>query len=161
MSIIFAVIFLGICQVLAVAGLAWLLRRALERKQAEILETINAELSKLVAGEPCQSATVINAIATNIGRTAGLSVKNAFASDLGKVKLAENATEREQQLSMITESNPGVGAVLAGMGKRGSGKMLSSPIVQLALSALLNRGGAPAGGSSDNHGSEPPRSMSL
>jgi hypothetical protein len=161
MSTVIAVICLGICQILAFAGLAWLISLAVDRKQAEITEKINAELAKLVAGEPCQSATVINAVAKNIGQTAGLSVKNAFANDLGNVKLSQNATEREQQLALISESNPGVGAVLAGMGKRGSGKMLQNPIVQLAISALLNRGGAPAGGSSDNHGSEPPRSTSL
>lgn len=145
MDMIIAAILIGICQIVTFAGFVWVIRIWADRKQAQITAAINDELAKLVAGEPCQAGAVFNAIAKQMGQVAGVAAKAGIMGDLGQLTRAENITAKEEQLSMIAGQNPQLGAVLAGMGKRGSGKMLNNPFVQLALGALMNRGNGNSG----------------
>lgn len=146
---IFAVIGVGICQVIFFAGLARLLTTYFERKQEQIEARINDELVKLVAGEPCQTAAVLNAAGRVIGSEAGRSAKASLMADLSHLKRAENTAAADQQLALLQDSSPGIGGILERMGPGKRSKMLSNPLVQMAMSALLG-GTAGAGGTPGN-----------
>lgn len=148
---ILAVILLGICQFVGFVGFCWYLRLYFDRKQAQIVESVNAELAKLVAGEPCQSAAVLNAIGEHIGSVAGRTAKASLMADLSHVNRNANLDASDAQAAEIGSRHPALAAALGSLGPRSKKGLLNNPILQLAFSALT--GGGPGGGDTgNNHG---------
>ena len=145
MSLIIAASILAIAQIGGLFLAAKVIISYVERKQAEIASRATEEILRLLKGEPCQAASVLMAIGQTVGREAGRSAKTSIMADLGNVANAQKMAGQDQQLALINEANPQLGAVLDGMGKRG-GKMLGNPLVQLALNALIGSKG------NTNHG---------
>lgn len=135
-----AVVLLGLCQLLALVLVLLVVRRWLRSWLAELRDQANTELVKLVNGEPCQTAAVLNAAGRVIGSEAGRSAKASLMADLSHVKRAQNADAADQQLSLVEDHAPGIGGVLANMGPRSRGKLMANPLVQLAVQAFLGGG---------------------
>ncbi len=163
--LISAVILLIICQIAVPVCLVLVVRRWI-RDQVQISrDLVNAELLKLVNGEPCQTAAILNAAGRVIGSEAGRSAKASLMADLSHIKQATTSAASDQQLALIEDGAPGVGGVLAGMGPRTRGKLMSNPLIQLAIQAFMSGklggpGGSPAAGSpaagSSGNGRETP-----
>ena len=158
MVIIFAAVLVAISQLVGLFVAGKVVIGYFERKQADLAAAANAELSRLVKGEPCQSASVLLAMGKVMGSEAGRSVKAGMMADLSHASHNIKAAGDEQQLALISDVNPLVGQFLGGMGKRGASKMLGNPLIQLLMGAFMPKGNAPAQ-DSGNH--EQQRSFSL
>ena len=148
MVIIFAAVLVAISQLVCLFVATRLTIAYFERKQADLTSAIDGELSRLTKGEPCQSATVLMAVAQSMGREAGKSVRAGMMADLGHASHAVKAAGDEHQLALISEANPLVGQFLGGMGKRGASKMLNNPLIQMLMGHFLGGGGRGNGQSS-------------
>lgn len=137
-GVIIAAVLLGVCQFAGFVGLGWFLRIYFEAKQREVEERLNAELSKLVAGEPCQSGAVLNAIGQTVGREAGRSAKAALMADLSHAQRAVNDGAVEAQVDAISGAQPALGGLLAGMSSKTKKGLLNNPLVGLAVQALTS-----------------------
>jgi len=152
-----AVGLLCVCQVIGMFWATFMLKRYLDRKQLDIETRISEELSLLVAGKPCKSGAVLNAIGDTVGREAGRSAKAALMADLAHAQRNVNSAKAEGQLSLVSEASPALGHVLSGMGPNRLGAMMKNPLVSLIVGAMSGRG------ASGNHSGsqQPPRSTSL
>ena len=137
-SIIVAIL-LVFCQIVTFAAFVYLIRLWASRKQAEVEARITGELAKLVAGEPCQSAAVLLAVGKCVGQEAGRSAKMAILGELSGAQRGVNAIAQDAAIAGIGESQPGLGAMLAGMGKTKAKGLLGNPLVQMALQGVLNK----------------------
>jgi hypothetical protein len=134
-------LLLGFFQIVTFAGAAVLVRMWAARKQAEIEARITGELAKLVAGEPCQSASVLLAVGKCVGQEAGRSAKMALLSDLSHAQHSVNGIALDETVAKIGESQPGLGAILAGLGKNKAKGLLANPFVQMAIQGMAGRNG--------------------
>lgn len=155
-------VLLTSAQIAAMLLCLLLARRAARRFWSTICDTAHAELAALVAGEPCQSASVLNSIGRIVGGEAGRSAKASLMADLSHARRAANADAENAAVSAIGEQHPGVGAVLANLGPKARRGAASNPLVQMALQYALGGGfGQGNGGGNDNHagasGSSPVR----
>lgn len=131
----------------------------LERRVQDVLDVCMSELEHLSKGEACQSAAVLNAVGQLVGAEAGRSAKAALMADLSHGKRQLNAAQAEAQAEAIAEgSPPGIGSILAGMSGGRKSKLLSNPLVQLALAGL---GRSNEGNHSDGASKQPPKSFTL
>lgn len=153
---VFAVIALGICQMVFFAGVCRLLTMWFDHKQQEIEDRITGELAKLTTGEPCQSASILLAIGEKIGSEAGRSAKASFMQSLSVAKRNANSDADDAAAAAVGDSNPALGAVLSGLGPRSRRGLFKNPLVQLAMSAFMGGGNAglqlPLGGNGNNGG---------
>lgn len=143
----------AICSLIGPLIAVLLARRWIRQQVNELQTAAGAELAKLLAGESCQSATILNAIGNNIGAAAGRSAKASLLADLSHAKRQENSIANEQQLSLIDQEAPGAGSMMAGMGPNRVNKLLKNPLLQLAIQGFL-AGRTGSGG----NGSEAPNS---
>jgi len=157
MDTIIVAILLGFCQICTFAGFAWLIRLWASRKQAEMEARITGELSKLVAGEPCQSAAVLLAVGKCVGQEAGRSAKMAILGELSGAQRGVNAIAQDAAIAGIGESQPALGAILAGMGKGKAKGLLNNPFVQMALQGLTASKGASGNGNHEDSTQVPRR----
>jgi len=158
-SVIIACGLLAIGQFVGLVILGLMARRYVEARFDAIIVALDAELTKLVSKEPCQSGAVLNAIGEAVGARAGVAAKAALMADLSHAKRAVNTDANDQQLALIEEGSPGLGALFSGVGKRGRGTLLGNPLIQLALSALTGRSqGAPGNGATPGPGTGSVRS---
>jgi hypothetical protein len=120
----------------------------------DAIQAANAELVKLVAGDPCQSASVLLAVGRVVGSEAGRSAKAALMADLSHASRAANADAEQQAVDAIGEQHPGIGAVLAGMGPKARRGVMKNPLLQLGIQAILGGGfgGLIGGGNHNNNG---------
>lgn len=128
-----------------------LVRRYVNR----LVDQATGEIQKLTTGEPCQSATILNAIGRTIGESAGRSAKASLMADLSHVKRDANLDAADQATMAVGQASPGLGALLGSLGARSRKNLMQNPIAQLALRGLL---GGPSGdhqGSGDGPGSAP------
>lgn len=151
-SIIVAILLVS-CQLVAFVALACLIRLWASRKQAEVEARITEELSKLVAGEPCQSASVLLAVGKCVGQEAGRSAKMAILGELSGAQRGMNAIAQDTAIEGIGQSQPALGAILAGMGKNKAKGLLANPLVQLALQGFMSKNGNDGKNGSDAGGS--------
>lgn len=142
---IIVAILLVFCQCVSFVAFASLIRLWVSRKQAEVEARITGELAKLVSGEPCQSAAVLLAVGKCVGQEAGRSAKMAILGELSGAQRGVNAIAQDAAIAGIGESQPALGAILAGMGKGKAKGLLANPLVQMALQGFL------AGKPGDNH----------
>ena len=149
MTLIFASIVLAIAQIVGFLAAGRLITGYIERKQAGLLLSLQAEREKLLKGEPCESATVLQSLAITLGREAGRSAKQALTGDLGHIGNAANGAMGEHQLELLGEQNPLAASLLGKMGRRGSSKLMANPFIQLLLQSFMGGGshGAPGNGS--------------
>jgi len=151
-----AAVLLIVGNTLLLLATALYLQRKLKEKQASAV----VELEKLLAGEPCQSATLINAIGSQIGAQAGRSAKASLMADLSHAKQGASAIGAEVIEGAIGDQSPNLAGAIAGLGKRGKKGILNNPLVQMAIQGFLSGQGSGAGGSpgssSSNGGSNPP-----
>jgi hypothetical protein len=140
-DLIVVALILGFFQIVTFAGVAALVRMWAARKQAEIEARITGELAKLVTGEPCQSAAVLLAVGKCVGQEAGRSAKMALLSDLSHAQHAVNGIAIDETVAKIGEAQPGLGAILAGLGKNKAKGLLSNPFVQMAIQGMSGRNG--------------------
>jgi len=146
-----AVILLIVCQAITPLVVALVARRWIRGQVRAVQDAINTELLKLINGDPCQTAAVLNAAGRVIGSEAGRSAKASLMADLSHLKRAENTAANDQQLALIGDQSPGIGQVLAGMGPGKRSGLMKNPLVQLAIQAFL--GGQPfSGGSTPGNG---------
>lgn len=151
-----ALIVLVVCNFGALVAVPFVLVALVRAEISRVRAEITTELGRLVAGEQCQSGAVLNAVAEHVGSRAGVAMKASLMADLSHITRAEGQTATDQTVAQVAAANPGIGAVLMGMGARGRGKMLNNPFIQLAMSALLGGPGgspAPGPGPDNNHGS--------
>ena len=151
-----AVIVLILGNTLALAGALIITKRYAEGRFRSAVDLATTELEKLAKGEPCQSAAILNAIGQLIGSEAGRSAKASLMADLAHGKRNLNAAEDEAAGAALTEGSPALGALLSGMSGGRKNKLLSNPLVQLAM-AGLGRGH----GNGSATSSKPPKSFSL
>lgn len=151
-DMIIVALILGFFQIVTFAGLLVLFRMWAASKQAEVEARITGELAKLVAGEPCQSADVLLAIGRSVGQEAGRSAKMALLSDLSHAQHAVNGIAMDETMAKVGESQPALGAILAGLGKNKAKGLLANPFVQMALQGMMagkNGGGGASSPPSD------------
>lgn len=159
MLLIIAVPMLILAPFVAVGGALILTKRYVEQRYLAGVEAATSELEKLAKGEPCQTAAILNAVGQLVGAEAGRSAKASLMADLAHGKRNLNAAEAEAQADALTEgAPPGIGALLAGMSGGRKSKLLSNPLVQLALAGL---GRAGAGNGSSGPSRPGPKSFSL
>jgi len=157
--LIIAVPLLILAPFVAVGGALILTKRYVEQRYLAGVEAATSELEKLAKGEPCQTAAILNAIGQLVGAEAGRSAKASLMADLAHGKRNLNAAEAEAQAEALTEgAPPGIGALLSGMSGGRKNKLLSNPLVQLALAGLGRSG---AGNGSSGPSRPGPRSFSL
>jgi len=137
-SIIVAVLLVT-CQLVTFVALACLIRLWASRKQAEVEARITDELARLVAGTPCQSASVLNAVGKCVGQEAGRSAKMAILGELSGAQRGVNAIAQDAAIEGIGQSQPALGAILAGMGKSKAKGLLNNPLVQMALAGMQSK----------------------
>ena len=142
MTLIFAGIILAIAQIVGFLAAGRLIITYIDRKQAGLLLSLQAEREKLLKGEPCESATVLQSLAITLGREAGRSAKQALTGDLGHIGNAANGAMGEHQLALLGEQNPLAASLLGKMGRRGSSKLMANPFIQLLLQSFMGGGGA-------------------
>lgn len=160
MGIFFAVLIAFGAQILSIFTGYHLITRYIDRKQAEIVRLGEAEINTLVKGEPCTSGRILLAIGQTVGREAGRSAKQALLGDAATAKRLTNDAVDDTLVGALTESQPALGNILAGMGKNQRKGLLGNPLVQLALQGLT--GGAHGGAPAPNPGNNEPRgSFSL
>jgi hypothetical protein len=151
-------ILLCLSQVCAFVGFACLIRLWTSHKQAEVEARITGELAKLVAGEPCQSASVLLAVGKCVGQEAGRSAKMSLLGELSGAQRGVNAIAQDAAIAGISEAQPALGAALAGMGKGKAKGLLANPLVQMALQGLMSgKAGAPGNGATSSANYVPPR----
>jgi hypothetical protein len=148
MVLIFLGLILAVGQVLAFFVAGKVVITYLERKQAHFIDVLDGELQHLVKGEPCQSATLLNTLAFTLGREAGRSAKASIMADLAHISTSANLAQGEGQLALLTDGNPIAGQLLGKMGKRGAGKLMNNPFIQLLLQAFMSGG---TRGNGDTH----------
>ena len=141
MDMIIVAILVGFFQACTFVGFALVLRSWAARKQAVIEDRITGELGKLVAGEPCQSASVLLAVGKCVGQEAGRSAKMAILGELSSAQRNINGIARDAAIEDVSEAQPGIGAVLAAMGKNKAKGLLANPLVQLALQGFMSKNG--------------------
>lgn len=139
-----------ICNALATFVLGYTCARWLNGRIARLELAVSEELAHLVSGDPCRSATVLNAIGEQIGSAAGRSAKASFLADLAHAKRQENSMVNEAQLSMLDQQAPGVGSALGTLGPNRLGKLMKNPLVQLAVQGLMSRAGSGNAAASGN-----------
>lgn len=162
MTLIFASIILAIAQIVGFMAAGRLIIQYIDRKQAGLILSLQAEREKLLKGEPCESATVLQSLAITLGREAGRSAKQALTGDLGHISNAAKGAMGEHQLALLEEQNPVAASLLGQMGggRRGNSKLMANPFIQLLLQSFM--GGSHPMPSGDNGSREPqPRSFSL
>ena len=94
---IFAGIIVAISNALTALMVLFLVRAWVRREKRRLLESARAELSKLIAGEPCEVGSIANAFGRHIGSEAGRSAKASLLADLSHMKrdAALDATDFE------------------------------------------------------------------
>lgn len=137
-DMIIVALILGFFQIVTFAGLAALVRLWASGKQAEIEARLTGELAKLVAGEPCQSASVLMAVGKCVGQEAGRSAKMALLSDLSHAQHAVNGIAIDETVAKVGEAQPALGALLAGLGKNKAKGLLANPFVQMAMQGFMS-----------------------
>lgn len=150
--IVAAVILAG-SNALMVAAALFLVHRYVSKRVNQARAAAVAELSKLIAGEPCQLGSIANALGAQIGAVAGRSAKASLMADLAHVKRDGALDAADAAAGAIATQQPALGGILAGMGSRSRKGLLSNPIAQLALQGLLGNLGAPAAGNHQHSGS--------
>src|SRR4030043_1675887 len=140
MTLIFASIVLAIAQIVGFLAPGRLITGYIGPKQAGLLLSLRAEREKLLKGEPCESATVLQSLAITLGREAGRSAKQALTGDLGHIGNAANGAMGEHQLELLGEQNPLAASLLGKMGRRGPRKPLAKPFKQFVLRAFMGGG---------------------
>lgn len=141
MDMIIVAILIGFFQACTFVGFALVIRSWAARKQAVIEDRVTRELGKLVAGEPCQSASVLLAVGKCVGQEAGRSAKMAILGELSSAQRNINGIARDAAIADVSEAQPGLGAVLAAMGKNKAKGLLANPLVQLALQGFMSKNG--------------------
>lgn len=154
---ILAAILFGLFQFVAIGALALVFLRLAKREQARLEERITAELARLVAGEPCQSASILNAAGNMIGTAAGRSAKMALMADLSHASREATHAATEGALEQISQANPTVGSLLGGLGKNKAKGLLANPVIQLAIQGFLANNNKSGG----SNGGQPPKQLSL
>ena len=136
----------------------WYLSRTLKHYE----ERLTAEAGKLVAGEPCQSASVLIEIGKVIGSEAGRSAKASLMADMSHVQRAANSAAVDGAIEGVSAANPAIGGVLQSMGRGKASKLLNNPLVQLAIQGFMSgKGGGGGGNHAASGGGKPPGSFSL
>jgi hypothetical protein len=154
-----AVFLLFLSPFLAVGSALILTRIYFERRFQAGIDAATAELEKLAKGEPCQSASILNAIGQLVGSEAGRSAKASLMADLSHAKRQVNSAGVDAEAEAIGEGAPGLGSLLAGMSGGRKKSILNNPLVQLALAGL---GRGSGNGSGSGSGSRvTPRSFKM
>jgi len=157
---ILAAVSVGLFEFCAIGALAVVFLLYAKRAQVRLEARVMAELARLVAGEPCQSAAILNAAGRMIGAEAGRSAKMALMADLSHASREATHAATEGALEQISQANPTVGSLLGGMGKNKAKGLLANPVIQLAIQGFLanaNKGQ----GSGGSNGGQPPKQLSL
>lgn len=157
---ILAAILVGLFEFVSIGALAVVFLLYAKRAQARLEARVMGELARLVAGEPCQSAAILNAAGHLIGQEAGRSAKMALMSDLSHASRDATHAATDGALAEISQANPTVGALLGGMGKNKAKGLLANPVIQLAIQGFLANANKQGGGGGSN-GGQPPKQLSL
>jgi hypothetical protein len=137
---ILAVVLLGIFQV-GIGIFAYkLILNKVETGVNHQKQAIFAELDKLIKNEPCQSATLLNIIGHVVGSSAGKSLRASLMQSLGAASNTLNGIGYDEAVDKIGEGQPAIGGLLAGLGRQKGSKLLNNPLLQLAFSAIANKG---------------------
>src|SRR5574343_233904 len=136
-----ALIVLSTCvQIAATLLILGFFVRGAKKIGRQAIDSANAELGHLVAGEPCQSASVLNAIARSVGSEAGRSMKASLMAELSHAQRAINADAEDAAVDAIGEQHPGIGNALAIMPGKTRRQLAKNPFAQLALQFALGGG---------------------
>lgn len=145
---IFILISLGICQILAPFGAFFVLRWYIERKQDELEMRAEAALHQWIdqpaPGQPSKLAETLGMIGAVVGSTAAKSLRQSFTQEATALTHVANGIADP----LAAQSNPLL-ALFSG-GKRGK----NSAVLRLAelLGPMLSGSGAPKDG---NHSDRP------
>lgn len=150
---ILAVLILGMAQTLVVgafllAGWLWA-----KRQSRKAVEALNAELLALVEARPCQTAAVLLAAGKVIGAEAARSMKASLMADLSHIQRGANIEGENAITEAVSQQQPLLGGVLAGMGRNKRKSLLNNPLIQGLVSHYLS---GPRNGSSPGAGSAGP-----
>lgn len=137
--LILACILLGLFEVLLGLGGLLLTKVWVGRKEKQIHDALLEEARKLLSGEPCQTAMLLNTAGRVVGSEAGKSAKASLMADLSHVAKLGNSIEQETAIGALAESNPAIGGILSALPKGKGSKLLKNPLIQLALSGIFNR----------------------
>lgn len=155
MVLIFAAVLLVASTQLAAVLLCYLAIRRAKNFAAEIQEAATRQIAALVAGEPCEAASVLNAVARSVGSEAGRSAKAAIMAELSHVQRAANADAIDVASEAVGERSPQLGMVLSGLGPRSRKSLFTNPLVQAGLQMFLG-GGLGGNHHNNNGGGSPP-----
>lgn len=146
-------ILLIVCQVLTPLLLVLMVRRWIRRSVLTVQDQATAELLKLVNGEPCQLASVLNAAGRVIGSEAGRSVKASLMADLSHQARAQNQADADLQLSMLDQAagSGGLGGALLSLPINKRSKIMRHPLAQMAVQLLANSGGGSGPANNGDH----------
>jgi len=146
-----AVLLLGLAQTITVGAFlicGWLWAKRQSRKA---LEALNAELLALVEARPCQSAAVLLAAGKVIGSEAARTMKASIMADLSHIKREANIEGENAITDAVSQQQPLLGGVLAGMGRNKRKSLLGNPLIQGLVTHYLTG----AGNGSSQPGSGP------
>jgi len=146
-------ILLVVCQVLTPLVLVLMVRRWIRRQILTVQDLATAELLKLINGDPCQLASILNAAGRVIGSEAGRSVKASLMADLSHQQRAQNQADADLQLSMLDQAaGAGIGSALMSLPANKRSKLVKHPLAQMAIQLLANAGGSGGGSGPANNG---------
>jgi hypothetical protein len=137
-SDILAILILGMAQTVAVGAIfvcAWLWAK---RQGQKALVALNAELLALVEAKPCQSAAVLLAAGKVIGSEAARSMKASLMADQAHIQRALNIEGENAITEVVSQQQPLMGGMLAGMGRNKRKSLLGNPLIQGLVSHYLS-----------------------